>query len=130
MRWTDSLALGCINELIERLPCPGLRLRVFWKKERTPTSGSKGLTAGYLLISPVFGKWNNALHHQLGFTNKSIIQQIQLFYLHHPPPKIVNMRRNEMEKRVMAWEKSEYEMMDSKNMHADFIKITSQKVQL
>ena len=23
MRWTDSLALGCINELIERLPCPG-----------------------------------------------------------------------------------------------------------
>jgi hypothetical protein len=78
----------------------------------------------------VFGKWNNALHHQLGFINKSIIQQIQLFYLHHPPPKIVSMRRSEMEKRVMAWEKSEYEMMDSKNMHADFIKITSQKVQL
>jgi hypothetical protein len=35
-----------------------------------------------------------------------------------------------MEKRVKAWEKSEYEMMDSKNRHADFIKITSQKVQL
>jgi hypothetical protein len=35
-----------------------------------------------------------------------------------------------MEKRVMAWEKSEYETMDFKNMHADFIKITSQKVQL
>jgi hypothetical protein len=31
IRWTDSLALGCINELIERLPCPGLRLRVFYK---------------------------------------------------------------------------------------------------
>jgi hypothetical protein len=33
MRWTDSLALGCINELIERLPCPGLRFRVFEKEK-------------------------------------------------------------------------------------------------
>jgi hypothetical protein len=56
IRWTDSLALGCINELIERLPCPVLRLRVFCKRERTPTSGSKGFTTDYLLISPVFGK--------------------------------------------------------------------------
>jgi hypothetical protein len=56
MRWTDSLALGRIIELIERLPCPGLRSRVFQKRERTPTSGSKGLTTDYLLISPVFGK--------------------------------------------------------------------------
>jgi hypothetical protein len=56
MRWTDSLALGRIVELIERLPCPELRLRVFCKRERTPTSGSKGFTTDYLLISPVFGK--------------------------------------------------------------------------
>jgi hypothetical protein len=34
MRWTDSLALGRIIELIERLPYPGLRLRVFLKKEK------------------------------------------------------------------------------------------------
>jgi hypothetical protein len=29
IRWIDTLALGCIIELIKRLPCPGLRLRVF-----------------------------------------------------------------------------------------------------
>jgi hypothetical protein len=37
IRWADCLALGCINELTERLLCPGLRLRVFYLKKRKNT---------------------------------------------------------------------------------------------
>jgi hypothetical protein len=33
IRWIDTLALGCIIELIKRLLCPGLRLRVFEKEK-------------------------------------------------------------------------------------------------
>jgi hypothetical protein len=46
MRWTDSLALGCINELIERLPCPGLRLRVFLKKRKNTDFWLEGVDCG------------------------------------------------------------------------------------
>jgi hypothetical protein len=30
VRWNDSLALRCFIKLIERLPCPWLRLRFFF----------------------------------------------------------------------------------------------------
>jgi hypothetical protein len=35
VRLIDSLALGCIIKLIERLPCPGLRLRFFKCRKNT-----------------------------------------------------------------------------------------------
>jgi hypothetical protein len=64
IRWIDSLALWCIIKLIERLPCPGLRLRFFFNAERTPTSCPKGFAYG---LTP--------------------------YYLHHSHSKFFNMRK-------------------------------------
>ena len=49
MKW--NIATECASELTEKLPCPGLRLRVLICVKRRKNSyflGSKGLTRDYL----------------------------------------------------------------------------------
>ncbi|KAK2352250.1 hypothetical protein QL285_096561 [Trifolium repens] len=125
-RWDDSLALGCFIKLIERLPCPWLRLRFFLKSRKNTDFRLEGVNYG---LSPCISSvWEvkQCLTSSTPSYFQKHISANSIIYLHHPPPKFVNMRK-------MKWKsgdiymmsddirKSESEWMCFKNMHVDFI---------
>ena len=116
MKMIDSLASECIIELIVKLPCLWLRLRVFSKIERTPSTGSKGLTTDYLLISPVFGNWNNALHHQPGLLIKAYISKFNYLFTSSSPPSLLTCEK--WNGKVNDDIRKEWIRMDGNQKHA------------
>jgi hypothetical protein len=104
VRWNDSLALRCFIKLIERLPCPWLRLRFFFKSRKNTDFRLEGVNYG---LSPyISGVWEvkQCLTSSARSYYQKHISVNSIIYLHHPPPQFVNMRK-------MKWKSGDIYMM-------------------